>query len=360
MKFTSSYGSKIGQPPGSYKHGKNEPVRVTFIEYDNENYSETSHWFGDSEKNSEIVKTKLREFVQTKDKKNLWVNIDGIFNENLLETIGKKLLNIHSLTLEDIVNTDQRPKYENYETYDLMVLRILRRNSGLSSEQISMILMDKLLITFQEIQGDCFDNVRERLRQSNGRIRKKHADYLAYSLLDSVVDSYFIILESFETDLNSLDAELVEDPKHDTLIKIHSLKGELMQIKKTVSPMREMLSSMERTERNFIDDKNNVFLRDAYDHVIRILETTETLRDMLYGMMDIYMSTTSMKLNEIMKVLTIISTVFIPITFITSVYGMNFEGIEEIHFKYGYVGVWVVMLTIAGSLLLYFKKKKWL
>lgn len=359
MKFKSRI-KNVGAPPGTYRHGKSDPVRVTVIEYDETKLDEHRFYYSGQQDTLDNIEKCVTDLVKNK-KTNCWVNIVGVQNEEIIELIGKKIMDIHSLTLEDIVNTDQRPKYEHYDAYDHMVLRLLRREpDGISSEQISMVLTDKVLITFQEMEGDCFDKVRERLKQSVGRIRKKDADYLAYALVDSTVDSYFLLMDSMEADLDLIDKELLESPTQKTLIKIHSLKSELMQVKKTVAPMREMLSSMERTERNFIDDVNNIFLRDVQDHVLRILDTAEGMRDTIFGMMDIYMSTMSMRLNEVMKVLTIISTVFIPITFITSVYGMNFEGIVETHWKYGYQLVWILMLSIVGSLLLYFKNKKWL
>lgn len=289
-----------------------------------------------------------------------WINVEGLSNISLIESFGARF-NIHPLTLEDIVHTDQRPKYEDYDAYDVAIIKMLSYLNGLTSEQLSIIIQEKRVITFQEKNGvDAFEPVRDRIRSGKGRVRKQGADYLAYALIDSVVDTYFNLLEDIGEHLEKIDQELIRDPQETTLHNLFHVKRELIMVRKALWPLREVISNIQRTESKYFTASTGIYLRDVYDHTIRIIETTESYRDISSGMMDIYHSRLSNKMNEIMKVLTIISTIFIPVTFIAGVYGMNFDHMPELRSEYGYPITWAIMLAIMLSLLIYFRKKKWL
>jgi len=249
------------------------------------------------------------------------------------------------------------------DKYIYVVLRMLSLapdNSMFSSEQVSMILADNYIITFQEQVGDVFEQIRDRIRKDKGRIRKMGCDYLVYALMDSIVDNYFLILESFGETIESIEEELIADPDKKILSKIHTTKRELILLRKSVWPLRELINAFERSESDLIDDTITVFLRDVYDHTIQIIDTVESYRDMVSGMIDLYLSSLSNKMNEVMKVLTIIATLFIPLTFVAGIYGMNFENMPELKWKFGYLGVWMIMTAVTLVMLFYFKRKKWL
>jgi magnesium transporter len=290
----------------------------------------------------------------------MWMNVDGIHREELIEAIGKKF-NIHPLTLEDIVNTNQRPKFEDYENYVVAIMKMLYYDTELHAEQLSVVLMEGMVISFQEVHGgDAFDLIRNRIRQGKGRIRKMKADYLAYALIDAVVDCYFNILEKIGDKIEVLEEDLIDEPTKETMQHLHYMKREMIFVRKAVWPMRELVNNMERCETTLIQPSTDIYLRDVHDHVVRVIDTVETYRDLLSGMMDIYLSSVSNKMNEVMKVLTIITTIFVPVTFIAGVYGMNFEFMPELHSHWGYALIWAAMLTIMISLLIYFRRKKWL
>jgi magnesium transporter len=289
-----------------------------------------------------------------------WINVDGIHDASVIEKIGS-LYEIHPLTLEDIANTDQRPKFEDYENYVVVMMKMLYYDSELHNEQLSVVLKNNVVITFQENHGgDAFYPIRKRLKEAKGRVRKYGADYLCYALIDAVVDSYFNILEVIGDKIELMDEQLIAEPTPDTLQVLHSMKREMIFLRKSVWPVRDMVNSLERSETTLIQPSTDVYLRDVHDHVIRVIETVENYRDLINGMMDIYLSSLSNKMNEVMKVLTIISTLFIPVTFIVGVYGMNFDYMPELRSPYGYGATWLVMLVIMISLLYYFRRKKWL
>lgn len=289
-----------------------------------------------------------------------WINVDGIHNASVIEKIGA-LYNIHPLTLEDIANTDQRPKFEDYDNYVVVMMKMLYYDTELHNEQLSILLKNNVVITFQENHGgDAFYPIRKRLKEAKGRVRKFGADYLYYALIDAVVDSYFNILEIIGDKIELMDEQLISEPTPDTLNVLHTMKREMIFLRKSVWPVRDMVNSLERSETTLIQPSTDVYLRDVHDHVVRVIETVENYRDLINGMMDIYLSSLSNKMNEVMKVLTIISTLFIPVTFIVGVYGMNFDYMPELRSPYGYGATWVVMLVIMGSLLYYFRRKKWL
>ncbi len=342
---------EIGAPPGTIIYsGKesNEKVKITLIEYNETEFVEKN--FYDF---SECVNCVNPNMVK-------WINVDGIHNVELIETIGKHFI-IHPLTLEDIVHTDQRSKFEDYDSYVVSIMKMLYYDAEIRSEQLSVILLDGIVISFQEIDGgDAFDMIRNRIRQGKGRIRKMGADYLAYALLDAVVDCYFGILEKIGDRIELLEEEVMEEPSKQTLQQIHHMKREMIFLRKAVWPMRELINNIERSETELIKPSTDIYLRDLHDHAIRVIDTVETFRDLLSGMMDIYLSSVSNRMNEVMKVLTIITTLFVPVTFIVGLYGMNFEFMPELHSHWGYpITLIVIFLTII-SLLVYFRRKKWM
>jgi magnesium transporter len=341
----------IGAPPGTVVYQgeeRTEKVRITLIEYNETEFIEKD--FYDLSECMNYVNPAMV----------MWMNVDGIHREELIEAIGKKF-NIHPLTLEDIVNTNQRPKFEDYENYVVAIMKMLYYDNELHAEQLSVVLMEGMVISFQEVHGgDAFDLIRNRIRQGKGRIRKMKADYLAYALIDAVVDCYFNILEKIGDKIEVLEEDLIDEPTKETMQHLHYMKREMIFVRKAVWPMRELVNNMERCETTLIQPSTDIYLRDVHDHVVRVIDTVETYRDLLSGMMDIYLSSVSNKMNEVMKVLTIITTIFVPVTFIAGVYGMNFEFMPELHSHWGYALIWAAMLTIMISLLIYFRRKKWL
>ena len=344
---------KSGLPPGTLVYlgeKKMEQVRISYIDYDEQNYQEKQ-----VSKIEECFPFKATPTVT-------WINIDGLHDVEILEKLGKQF-ELHPLMLEDILNTDQRPKHEDFDKHIFIVLRMLsfdEETQTIESEQISIVLGENYVISFQERIGDVFDPIRERIRNAKGRIRKMGTDYLMYSLLDAIVDNYFVILEKLGDKIESMEDELVGDPTQKTLKQIHYLKREMIYLRRSVWPLRELISGMERSESSLIKESTGAYLRDLYDHTIQVIDTVENFRDMVSGMLDTYLSSLSNRMNSIMKVLTIIATIFIPLTFVAGIYGMNFENMPELKWRWGYAGVWLVMLIVAGVMIAYFKRKKWL
>jgi magnesium transporter len=343
----------VGLPPGTLVHIGEKPtgkVRITVIDYDEKHVIEKE------------VQT-VDECLPFKDTPTVtWINIDGVHQEDIVEQIGK-CFDIHPLTLEDIMNTGQRPKLEDYGNYLYIVLRMIypdAKGKEIRAEQVSLIIHSNYVISFQERMGDVFDSIRERIRSGKGRIRKMGSDYLAYALIDAVVDSYFVISEKFGERIGDLDEELVTNPSSETLRGIHKLKRELLFLHKAVWPLRGVINFMEKAESQLVKKTTGIYLRDVYDHTIEIIDTTEMFRETLSEMVDAYLSSINNRMNEIMKVLTVIATIFIPLTFIASIYGMNFSWMPELEWPEGYHIVLLVMAALAGLMLIYFKRKKWI
>jgi magnesium transporter len=342
---------KAGLPPGSLVPivgDRTEKVRISVIDYDEEHLDER-------------VVDKVEDLFVFKDSPTVtWINVDGVNDTEIIEKIGSHF-GIHPLVLEDIVNTGQRPKMQDFGEYVYVVLRMLaQENAEVRSEQVSIILGPNFVISFQEMPGDVFDPVRERLRGTKWRIRKLGADYLTYALVDMIVDNYFLILENLGDRIEDLEADLMEKPTPETLHMIHTLKRELIYLRKSVWPLREMISGMERAESRLISDTMPVYLRDVYDHTIQVIDTLESYRDMVSGMLDTYLSSVSNRMNEVMKVLTIIATIFIPITFVAGIYGMNFHNMPELSWPWGYFAALGVMGIISLVMIAYFRRKRWL
>ncbi|MDQ7918310.1 magnesium/cobalt transporter CorA [Mesonia sp. MT50] len=319
----------------------------------------------DYTKESHQVKhtNQVKDVFQYKDSENVtWVNVNGLNATTEIEQLGK-YYGLHPLILEDIVNTQQRPKIDEYDKYIFIVLKMLyyTEDGELVKEHISMVLGNKYILTFQEADGDVFDALRDRIKNSKGRIRNSGADYLAYAILDAIIDNYFVIIETMGDKIESLEDSLfLENPDENITQDIQELKREIIRIRRAIYPLREVINRLEKGEHPLIHEKTNHYLRDLYDHIIQVSENIEVYREMTWGLMDMYMTTISNKMNEVMKVLTIMASIFIPLTFIAGVYGMNFDYMPELHFKYAYFYVWGVMLILFVMMLWYFKRKKWL
>lgn len=351
MKVLKQYAEKAGLPPGKavfVGEQKLEKPKIHVIQYSEKNLAETDIQTPDA----------MLQFVNKT--KVTWIDISGLHDVSLIETTGK-IFSIHPLVQEDIVHLSQRPKLEEFEDYIFIVLRMFYfREEGIVEEQISIILGEDYVITFQERPGDIFDAIRERIRSGKFRITKQKSDYLAYSLIDAIVDNYFIILERLGDKVGLVEDDLLANPSGEILQEIHTLKKEMISLRRTVWPLREVINKLDRTESVLLKKTTRIYVRDVYDHTIQIIDAIENYRDMLSGMLDTYLSSLSNRMNEVMKTLTIIATIFIPLTFIVGVYGMNFQYMPELKWHWGYWGVWFVMVVIALLMVSYFRKKRWL
>lgn len=353
-KIIKKRSTKAGLEPGSLIHIGEQKVEETIISIIT--YS-ASHF-------EERVAVSVEECFDIKEQPFVtWINIEGIHEVEVLEKLGE-CFGLHPLVLEDILNTDQRPKLEDFGDYVYIVLKMLfseDNNDGITSEQVSLILGTNVVISFQEgIVGDLFNSVRARLHNERTKIRRMGADYLAYTLVDSIVDNYFAILEGLGEHIETIEDELITHPEPATLNEIHYLKREMIFLRRSVWPLREVINSLERGETPLIKDSTRIYLKDVYDHTIQVIDTIETYRDMLAGMLDIYLSSISNKMNEVMKVLTIIATIFIPLTFIVGIYGMNFKYMPELDVWWAYPVVWAIMLVIALLMVIYFRRRRWM
>ena len=344
-----------GLPPGTLIHvgeKRTEKVRITLIDYDEKSFIE---------REVERVDACL-PFRDTPTV--TWINVEGLHEVEVIESMGT-LFGLHPLLLEDILHTNQRPKLDDHGNYLALFLRMLtldrtQGGSAILTEQVCLIAGPNYVITFQERPGDVFDPVRERLRRGKGKIRGMGADYLAYALLDAMVDGYFMILEDFGDRMDEIEEELLSDPTMATLHRIHRLKREGLVLRRSIWPLREVVSTLERGDNSIIREGTKIYLRDVYDHTIQVIENVETFRDTMGGMVDLYLSTISNRMNEVMKVLTIIATIFIPLTFIAGIYGMNFANMPELEWRYGYFITWGVIAAIALTMVVFFRKRKWL
>lgn len=352
QKIVKSRLKTIGLPPGSLVHigdKKRDTTVITRIEY------------GEDTCNQSNISSKDLSEIKQSEGKAIWLNIEGLNETEVLAQIGDKF-GLHPLVMEDILNTDQRPKIEFSQDYMYICAKMLNYDRKLGEfdiEQISLVLGKNFVISFCEKDTDIFAPVIKRLSLSAGRIRKLGTDYLMYCLLDIIVDNYFTVLEDFSEEIEVAEDELIVQSTSKTLKTIHKLKRQVLFLHKAVWPLRDVLSSLERGECELINESTNIFIRDLYDHVVQAMDTTETIRDILSSMLDIYLSSTSNRMNEIMKVLTIISTVFMPLSFIVGIYGMNIRNMPELGWPYMYPVLWGVMIAIVAFMLYYFKKKKW-
>jgi magnesium transporter len=352
-RFIRKSSKKSGEIPGTLVHigeVKTDRVAISLIDYDATTLDE-------------MHVVSAEECLLFKDKPTVtWVNVNGLHDVEIIEKLGKSF-DLHPLVLEDIVHTGQRAKVDDYENYEFIVLRMLSYNEEMGQigdEQVSFILGPTWLLSFQEHEGDVFDSVRRRLRSGKGRIRKAGADYLAYALLDAVIDHYFVVLEKLGDRVESVGEEVAENPRPDDLEEIRHLKRELLFLRKSVWPLREVLSGLQRGESPLFEENTLVYLRDVYDHAVQVIDTVENFRDMTGGILDVYHSSLSNRMNEVMKVLTIIATIFIPLSFVAGLYGMNFLHMPELKWRFGYPVALGLMAAVAGGMLFYFRRKKWL
>jgi len=353
MKKWRGRTGPVGLPPGTLVYSgekRVETARIRIMDYDEGALREATA--GSPEE--------CLAFLETPSV--TWMNVVGLHDVKLIEGLGRAF-DLHPLLLEDVLNTEQRPKLDDFESSVFLILRTLHYDeatSEISSEQISLVLGPDYLMTFQEIEEDPFEPIRERLRASKGRIRKLGPDYLAYALIDAIVDHYFVVLEKIGDGIEELGEAAVNDPSPETLHTIQTLKRELSYMRRSIWPLREVVSAFQRDGSALVQESTGVYLRDVYDHTIQVVETIEAFRDMVSGMFDTYLSSVSNRMNEVMKVLTIIATIFIPVTFIAGIYGMNFRNMPELEWPWAYYGTLGLMAVVCVVMILYFRKKRWL
>jgi len=343
-------GIKSGMAPGTpvfIGERKRDATRIDIMDFSETQFSEHA------DASLDVCAKLAREPSVT------WINVSGVHDMTVIEALGRHF-NLHPLTLEDIVNTTQRPKVEESPDYTFVVLKMLTyKDANVEQEHISLILGENFVISLLEDAGDVFDNVRERIRQNKGRVRRMPSDFLAYSLMDAVVDHYFLVVEGLGERIEEIDERILVEPRQDDIRDIHRLKREVLKLRRAVWPLREEIGTLAKTDSPLIRSGTRMFLRDLYDHCIQVIDMVETNRDILAGMHDTWLSSNSNRMNEVMKVLTIIATLFIPLTFIVGVYGMNFDYMPELHWRWGYHGVWVLMLGVSGGMLLWFRRRGW-
>ena len=339
--------------PGQVTYtGKKESMitKLEIIDYSKDHYDKL-----DTENVEDAFKFESSERIT-------WINVNGLNNTKEIERLGD-YYNLHPLIQEDIVTTNQRPKMDEYEDYLFIVFKMLHYtdDGDFVNEHVSMVLGKDYVTTFQEADGDVFDGIRDRLLHSKGRIRNAGADYLMFAILDAVVDNYFSVIETMSAKIEMIEDQLFENEIEDTITQdIQILKKEILRIRRAVVPLREVINRLEKTETTLIENRTQNYIRDLYDHIIQVSESVDIYREMIWGLMDMYMTTISNKMNEVMKVLTIMASIFIPLTFMAGIYGMNFEHMPELHLRYGYYYLWGAMIFVFIGLLWYFKRKKWL
>lgn len=345
--------AKVGKPPGSLIYmgpRKDVPISIDVIEYNQESITERI-----LDEISPDMKIQTEGMVT-------WVDVKGLHNLKNVENIGK-IANIHALSLEDLLNVNQRPKIDIFHTYVYIVIQLLKfdeEHNTVESEQLSIILGNNYVLTFLEGPSDVFEAIKTRMKNQVGKIRTSSSDYLAYAILDIVVDDYYDVIEKIGERIESFEEKLMLQPHKMTIQEIYSLKRELLELRRAVWPIREIITKLDKGETELIKEKTSLYLRDLYDHSIQIIETAEIYRDLISGLVDVYLSTTGHRLNEIIKVLTILSSIFIPLTFIVGIYGMNFKNMPELNWTYGYYICLGAMMLMAICMLIYFRWRKWL
>lgn len=343
---------KAGLAPGTLVHiGKAyaEKPKITIFRYDESSITEK-------------VVSSASELSGEKDQPGiLWVNVDGLQDVQLLAEIGV-LFGLHPLVMEDILNTDQRSKTEDFNDYIYVVLKNFYNHidENINSEQVSVIFSKRFVLSFTERKSEIFEPIRERLRSGRGRLHRAGADLLAHHIIDNIVDQYFAALEDMEEKIENLEDELIRQTTPFGLKSVHNLKRKLIFMRKSLWPLREAVSILQRSDSPLLEESNIVYFKDVFDHIIALIDTVDTFRDMLSGMLDIYLSSISMRQNEVMKVLTIIATIFMPLTFLAGIYGMNFINMPELAWRWGYFALWGLMLVVVVVMVVFFRKKRWL
>jgi magnesium transporter len=353
MAASFNYPSgKAGLPPGALVHVGKQPAaasRITLISYSGSHCEEQAVTSID-----DILSRRSADTV-------LWVHCEGLDMVETLEAIGRSFA-VHPLVLEDILNTHQRPKFEEYDDYLFLVLKTLNGDHTLKveHEQISILLFEGLLFTFREKSDGLFQGLHQRLTNAKGRIRALGADYLTYAVMDLVVDNYFALADTLEESIEKIELKLLARPQPQIFATIQLLKRQLVFIRKAITPLREVLLAVQRSESPLIQEKTLPYFRDVFDHTLRVIDTMDSYRDLINGLLDIYLSSVSNRMNEVMKVLTVFATIFIPLTFLVGVYGMNFDYMPELRWKWSYPILWGFFFLIPAGLLTYFRRKKWL
>ncbi len=352
-KSTVKRSRKTGLPPGSLVHigrERSEKTRVSVVDYTQDTFEER-----------EI--RSLDELAPYGGKPSVtWIDVVGIHEPDLIGQIGCQFA-IHPLLMEDIMNTTQRPKIDDLGKYICVILKVIAFDEAsmeLRVEQLSLVFSDDIVLSFQESDSGIFNPLRERIRSSLGKARRMGTDYLAYALMDAVVDYYFVVMEKMGEKIDILEDEVVANPKRETLRSVQRIRDEILLVRRAVWPLREVISLLERAESPLIDKTTAIYFRDVYEHTIQVMDTVDAFRDILSGMFDIYLSSVSNRLNEVMKVLTIIATIFMPLTFIAGVYGMNFEFMPGLKSPYGFWAVCFFMLLVFAGMFLFFRRKKWI
>ena len=345
--------ARPGQPPGTLLYDR-EP-RVDKVSIRVMDYS--------PEACTVRTTTDVEDTFRLRDSRTVsWIDVEGLHDTDLLNRFGAHF-GMHPLVLEDILNTHQRPKFEEYDEYVYLVVRMLAPgvNGGeLHSEQVSLILAPRFVVTFQEVPGDVFDPLRKRIDLGKGRLRRMGTDYLVYALIDLIVDNYFLVLEGIAERIEHVEQTITEDPQPEDLSRVHQLRRELVYMRRNVWPLRDVVIALERSETEVVSDDVRVYVRDLHDHVVQVIESMENFRDVLSSLHDLYTSGISNRTNEVIRVLTIISTIFVPLTFLAGVYGMNFDILPELHWRWGYVSFWVVSLALVGGLIGFLRTRRWI
>lgn len=352
MKENENISDKTGLPPGSLVYigeHKNENTSVSLIDYTRSDYSQN-------------LINSIEDCFQYKETDSVsWININGLEDTKLIDKIGKEY-GLNSLLIEDVLNSKHRPKFEEFDDCLFLTLKMIginKEEDGIFTEQISFVLGDNWLISFQELEGDVFEPLRKRIKDNKSPTRQKGVDYLFYRLIDIIVDNYFYVIEFINNNIEEMEELVLNNPESNTLHEIQKIKRQLISLRRSISPLREAIGTL-RADSSLISDETRPFLKDVYEHIIYVNESIDSQKDILSSIMDLYLSEVSNKMNQVMKLLTIISTIFIPLTFIAGIYGMNFQNMPELENPYGYPIVWAAMIIIFILMILFFKRKKWL
>lgn len=352
-QLSQAISKKVGLPPGTLIHvgsKKSEHVSIELVDYSKDHYQ------------SKILPTPEDCTEHATSKSTSWINICGLHQVDKIAAIGQKF-GLHHLLVEDVLNTKQRPKLEVFEDHLFVTLKMIglnKKGKSIISEQISFVLGDTWLLSFQEIKGDLFDGIRERLKNSGSQLRDFGPDYLLYRLIDTVVDNYYHVSEYFSDASEKLEDRALRETEREIVLELQHTKRSLLKFRKAVVPIREVITRLQRDESKFITDHTRRYLHDVYDHILHVSESVEAQREVLSTVVDLHMSGVSNKMNKIMQVLTVISSIFIPLTFLAGIYGMNFEHIPELKWEYGYPTFWGAIIVIFIGMLIYFKRRKWL
>lgn len=349
----SNITQKIGQSPGVLIHvGAQRAERVDVVHY----YYDADHF------QSETLPKKQPEIPDFIPHCINWIKISGLNNVDFIDRVGRKF-NLHPLVVEDILNTEHTPKIEDYEDYVFLTMKSLaikRRDGSFIPEQVSLVLGKGYVLAFQELPSPIFLSVEKRLNNAQGRGRKRGSDYLFYMLVDVIVDHYYQVVDDMNTQLDDIEEEILTHPKDEILGRLQSLRKDLVFLRRIMIPMRDAIGNLQKTGAHLVQPDTIQFFTDTWDHLNHIINEVESARELIPGLLDLYMSTVSNSMNEVMKVLTIVATIFIPLTFIAGVYGMNFDHMPELHWRYGYASIWGIMLIVMGGMIYYFRRKKWL